>query len=83
MRDDGGNSERKNPVRILRLPQVCEVTGLRKSTIYRYEADGYFPKRTRIGRRAVGWIEEEVQTWIRARAQENRGGNGQTRKIEI
>ena len=51
-------------VQILRLPQVCKVTGLGRSMIYQLEAERRFPSRVRIGLRAVGWIEWEVQTWL-------------------
>jgi prophage regulatory protein len=54
-------------MRILRLPEVIEVTGLSRMTIYRREAQGEFPKRRRLGRNAVGWVAEEVDQWIQSR----------------
>jgi IS5 family transposase len=36
------------------LPQVCEVTGLCRSMIYQLQADLRFPRRVKIGVRAVG-----------------------------
>jgi len=53
---------------VLGLPAVCRMTGLRRSTIYRMQASGQFPRRVRIGARAVGWIEREVQEWLATRA---------------
>lgn len=53
---------------VLRLPAVCRMTGLRRSTIYRMQASGHFPQRVKIGARAVGWIEREVQDWLASRA---------------
>jgi prophage regulatory protein len=50
--------------KILRLPQVCEVTGLCRSMIYQLEADLKFPKRVKIGVRAVGWLDKEVNAWL-------------------
>jgi len=44
-------------VQILRLPQVCKVTGLGRSMIYQLEAERQFPSRVRISLRAVGWVE--------------------------
>jgi predicted DNA-binding transcriptional regulator AlpA len=32
--------------------------------VYQLEAERGFLSRVRIGRRAVGWIETEVQTWL-------------------
>jgi prophage regulatory protein len=49
---------------IIRLPAVCRMTGLRRSTIYRMQANGQFPHRVKIGARAVGWIEREGQEWL-------------------
>ena len=54
---------------ILRLPQVCRMTGLGRSMIYQLEAESRFPCRVRIGARAVGWVESEVQGWLVARIQ--------------
>jgi prophage regulatory protein len=53
--------------RILRLPQVCAITGFGRSMIYQMEAEGRFPHRVPIGIRAVGWVESEVQDWLRRR----------------
>ena len=53
------------PARVLRLPRVQACTGLARSTIYVRVADGSFPQPIRLGARAVGWIESEVDAWIR------------------
>jgi predicted DNA-binding transcriptional regulator AlpA len=37
------------------------------STIWRMEQAGTFPKRRRIGRQLVGWLESEIDTWLRDR----------------
>ena len=52
------------PLRVLRLPEVCFVTGLGRSMIYQMEAEHRFPMRVRIGTRAVGWLEIEVRAWL-------------------
>lgn len=49
----------------LRLPQVKARTGLSRSTIYARIAEGSFPKPVPLGgRRAVGWLESQVESWI-------------------
>jgi prophage regulatory protein len=53
---------------VVRLPAVCRMTGLGRSTIYRMEAIGRFPQRIKLGLRAVGWMESEVQAWLTMRA---------------
>jgi len=60
-------SPNSDSIRILRLPQVCEVTGLGRSMIYQMEADLRFPRRIKIGTRAVGWLEKEVNVWLMRR----------------
>lgn len=54
-------------MRIIRLKEVIKSTGLARSTVYKYIAEGAFPKSVSLGDRCVGWVEEEVQAWIRAR----------------
>lgn len=62
-------------LRVLRLPQVCDVTGLCRSMIYQLEAERQFPRRIKIGFRAVGWIEGEVQEWLAQRIAGSRSSN--------
>lgn len=57
------NSSESAPY-ILRLPRVCEVTGLGRSMIYQLEADGRFPRRIKLTSRTVGWLEAEVHDWL-------------------
>jgi prophage regulatory protein len=59
-------------IRVLRLPEVISVTGLGRSMIYQMEADQRFPKRVRIGTRAVGWLEGEVKAWLQKRIELSR-----------
>ena len=49
---------------ILRLPSVKERTGLSRSTIYLLILKGTFPKQIKLGERAVGWIESDINEWI-------------------
>ena len=60
-------------LQVLRLPQVCQVTGLCRSMIYQLEAEQRFPRRIKIGLRAVGWIEGEVQGWLAEQVERSRG----------
>src|SRR5258706_14625503 len=59
----------------LRLPQVCKMTGLRRSMIYRMQAEKRFPQRIKLTERAVGWLEREVQEWLAQRMETNPGKN--------
>lgn len=64
---DGTDPANHRPIQILRLPAVCHVTGLGRSMVYQLEASRQFPRRIKIGARAVGWIEDEVQAWLAGR----------------
>lgn len=57
---------------ILRLPAVKAVTGLSRSTVYLRVAQGDFPKPVKLGGRAVGWIEAEIQEWIQRQIEKSR-----------
>ena len=43
---------------------VSELTGLSRSTIYRIEMAGNFPKRIMLSNRCVRWPRLEVQEWV-------------------
>jgi prophage regulatory protein len=60
------------PIHILRLSQVIERTGLKKTKIYELQSEGQFPMRIKITAHAVGWIEHEVQVWLTRRVAKNR-----------
>jgi prophage regulatory protein len=61
------------PTTILRRKQVEARVGLRRSTIYARVADGTFPAPVSLGARAVGWVSDEIDDWLRARVAESRG----------
>ena len=61
------------PTRFLRLPEVQARTGLSRSTIYVRLDQGRFPRPVSLGSRAVGWIESELDEWIRERIAASRG----------
>lgn len=58
--------------RFLRLTDVIQRTGLSRSTIYLNISKGLFPKNISLGSRSVGWLESEINEWIKERvAQRN------------
>lgn len=54
-------------MRIIRLSVVIETTGLARSTIYKLIKSGEFPRPVPLVGRSVGWLESEVQEWIKGR----------------
>lgn len=57
--------------KILRRPQVEQLVGLSRSTIYALMASGDFPKPVRIGKRAVGWPESILNDWLTSKREED------------
>ena len=55
---------------LLRLPQVIQRTGYRRSTIYEKIALGTFPTPVHLGPRAVAWISSEIDQLIDKRVKE-------------
>ena len=55
--------------RVIRLPDVIKQTGLSRSTIYDYIKTGMFPKQIKLGIRAVGWYEDDIEKWLQVRAE--------------
>ena len=53
--------------RIIRAKEVQEMTGLSRTTLWRFENKGDFPRRVSLGASSVGWKLSEVQNWIHDR----------------
>jgi prophage regulatory protein len=51
----------------IRLREVERITGLSKSSVYRLEALGSFPKRVKLSERASAWKASEVIQWLAER----------------
>lgn len=59
--------------KLIRLPAVEALTGLRRSSIYAAMQAGTFPGSVRLAARAVAWRESQVLEWCATRA-DSRGG---------
>ena len=53
--------------RFLRLKQVEELTGFKRSHIYNLIKAGKFPAQVKLGERAVAWDSESIDEWQRAK----------------
>lgn len=60
------------PSRLLRLPEVMDRVGLRRSAIYQRMKEGRFPKARSLGAKCSVWVEVEIDEWIRSIADEGR-----------
>jgi len=57
--------------RILKLPEVVEVTHISKSTIYELLKTNEFPAQIRLTKRSVGWRESDIVNFINSRSKVN------------
>jgi prophage regulatory protein len=53
--------------KLIKLPEVIEITTLSRASIYRLIADGKFPKQVKLSTRACAWVEQEVLEWLNDR----------------
>ncbi len=60
-------------IKLIRLKDVIDTTGLARSTIYKYIDKGIFPKAVKLGGRAVAWVESKIQGWILERIAQRDG----------
>jgi prophage regulatory protein len=61
------NSNNNTTPRILRKPEVIQKTGVSYPTLWRLMQSGDFPVSVKLGARAVGWLESDVNRWIESR----------------
>ena len=51
-------------MKLLKLPQVGEITQLSTAKIYRLISVGKFPKQIKLSERTSRWLESEVMDYI-------------------
>ena len=53
----------------LTVAQVLTLIGVSYTTLWRWQAQGRFPHRRKLGPNRVGFLRTEVEEWIRSRPQ--------------
>ena len=56
--------------KIIRLKDITEMTGLKRSSIYALMKEERFPQSVSLGSRSVGWVLSEINDWILERMNE-------------
>lgn len=51
-------------LKIYRIREVCNVTGLKPSTIYKLVREDAFPKPIHLTARSTGWPSIQVHEWL-------------------
>lgn len=86
MRNQSTPTHPKSPAaghRFLRLPAVCEMSGLSRSQIYRLQAAGQFPQGVKLGQSAIAWLEAEIAQWQADRIAASRQTGSTVTAVEI
>jgi predicted DNA-binding transcriptional regulator AlpA len=63
---EGGAPEKFGPRRMLSEKQVLEIVPIGRTTLYRMEKAGRFPKSTYISPNRRIWFEDEIIAWQNA-----------------
>ncbi len=50
--------------KLLRLPEVIQIVGLSRSTIYLLMQNENFPQPIKLTSRSVAWPQSRVESWI-------------------
>lgn len=50
--------------RLLSVREVCRIVGVSLTTIWRWEREGRFPARRKVGPNRVAWRWDEVAAWL-------------------
>lgn len=54
-------------MKVLRASELTERLGISATTIWRLRREGTFPPPRRLSAQAVGWLESEIDDWLKAR----------------
>jgi prophage regulatory protein len=57
--------------RVLRMPEVCAMVGLKRSAVYELMARGEFPGNGALTEKSRGHLLSHVKAWLRQRFPEN------------
>ena len=54
-------------VKIYRIKEVCEITGLSPSSIYKQVRLNLFPRGIKLTSRSTGWPSDAVDSWVNSK----------------
>ena len=59
------NNNHKPSDRYIREKELLVIVSMSRSTVYRSEKKGRFPARKQIAPNCVGWLQSEVDEWMK------------------
>ncbi|GIB10425.1 transcriptional regulator, putative [Vibrio cholerae] len=54
----------ENNIRLIRFREVLTMTGLSRSSLYRFIEENQFPPQVQLGGRAVAWVEGRCRSGL-------------------
>ncbi len=81
---EGGAPDKSRPRRMLSEKQVLEIVPVGRTTLYRMEKAGKFPRSTYISPNRRVWFEDEIVSWQNAVDEfDPRRGRGKGRRQRL
>lgn len=51
-------------MKFIKLKEVMAMTGLGRSSVYKFMNEGRFPGSVKLDKRGVRWVEHEIEEWM-------------------
>jgi prophage regulatory protein len=67
--------------RFIREPECQNLTGLSRTTRWRLEQEGKFPKRLNITENTIGWLSNEIEEWMQSRIRNTDFNIGRIKRV--
>lgn len=55
-----------NPDQLINISSMCRLIGRNRTTLYMWVRDNSFPQPLRMGKRTLGWTNEQYQQWLKS-----------------
>jgi prophage regulatory protein len=65
----------KQLVEILSIKEAIQKTSLSRTSIYRSIANGEFPTPIRLSKQRIGFLNNEIESWIKVRIHQSRSAH--------
>ncbi|MBL6930570.1 MAG: AlpA family phage regulatory protein [Rhodospirillales bacterium] len=62
-------------MKLLKINDVIELSGLSRSSVYALAQQNKFPKPLKQSERSSAWVEDEIKEWIAERIKERNESN--------
>jgi len=67
--------------KFIRETECQQITGLSRSTRWRMEKVGKFPKRIKISDNVIGWLNEDIENWVKEKVEAGLNDNNGVSRV--